>query len=133
MMVLAFIIGLVPSHDTDRSGAAVSSNGRVDMVDILDLILGSEAKQSGVTLESRIEGVVVKTPEDNAEIPVVPVPVMATVEGDGNDLVTFVANVEGDAAAFPGSVPGGSGQLWSGDVSSAALSFPWMEIGRAHV
>ena len=35
MMVLAFTIGLVPSHDTE-STAAVSSDGRIDMVDLLD-------------------------------------------------------------------------------------------------
>jgi len=131
MMMLAFIIGLVPSHDTDRSGAAVPSNGRVDMVDILDLILGSAAKQDGVTLESRVDGVVVKTPEDNAEIPAIPVPLQATVEGDGNDLVTFVANEANDRILLAVWRREGADDTvtlplrrWAGRAAQAELRYP---------
>lgn len=121
MMVLAFLIGLVPSHDTESTGAAGSSAGRIDMVDLLDKVLGYGVKQGeGVTLESRLDGVVIKTPVDNAVPPEIPVPLQAAVDGAGSELVTFVANEAEDAGAFP------EPNTWVGDVFSDPVSSPFL-------
>lgn len=100
MMVLAFVIGFVPSHDSENTGAAVSGK-RIEVVDLLDMILGQQCALQ-VTLSSRVEGVWVKTPIDNAQIPQIPVPVQANVTGTGaaGAEVTFVANVDGDPNSF---------------------------------
>lgn len=119
MLVLAFVIGLAPSHDAARSGAS-SGDGRIDMVELLGLILGDDKAIGDSTLVSPVNGVVVKTPEDNAETPEIPVPVQLSTAGEDIGLVTFVANSVPDDAAWDGP-----NQVWTGDVFSDALSFPY--------
>lgn len=114
LMVLGFLVGLVPSGARTEAGTA----DRVDMVDLLDLIMGVKGVGS-VTLSSPVEGVLVKTPDDNFVTPNIPVPVQANVTGDGSELVTFVANDAESTTAFPG------GKTWVGDdanVSEAVAS-----------
>jgi hypothetical protein len=121
-MVLAFVMGLVPSYDADSTRAASSTDGRVDMVDLLDMILGS--KQAGaITLQSGIEGVIVKTPVDNFQTPEIPVPLQAffnPAAPAGTD-VTFVANPVDDPTAFP------QANRWVGDAfTSVPVDFPFV-------
>lgn len=115
-MVIAFGIGLMPS--TIPNGTEAKDAGQVDMVDLLDMILGKQAE--GITLQSGIEGVIVKTPVDNAETPEIPVPVQAFVPGATSEKVTFVANVAGDDTAFP------QANRWAGDVFSSPVDFPFV-------
>lgn len=130
MMVIAFIIGFVPAHDTESTGAAGAS-GRVDMAKVLGQILGATCDLQ-VTLTSRVEDVIVKTPIDNAEVPQIPVPVQAAVSGTaaGGAQVTFVANVDGAADVFENTTDC-SGD-WLGDRAATSLdvtgavSSPWI-------
>ncbi|HPO17181.1 MAG TPA: hypothetical protein PLI09_27345 [Candidatus Hydrogenedentes bacterium] len=128
MMVFAFVIGFVPTHDSESTGAG--AGGRIAMVDLLDMILGQECDLQ-VVLSSRVEGVWVKTPIDNSAIPQIPVPVSAEVTGTGaaSADVTFVANVDGDPNTFV-SVDACAGE-WTGDQNATSLevtgpvTFPW--------
>lgn len=120
MLALAFVIGLVPSHDGSRTGAA-SGGDRVDMVELLGLILGDNKAIENGTLVSPVDGVIVKTPEDNASVPEIPVPVQLNTSGNDIGLVTFVANTDPDPTAW--SDP--AGLAWEGDIFSDALSFPY--------
>jgi hypothetical protein len=120
MLALAFVIGLVPSHDATRSGAA-NGGERVDMVELLGLILGDNKAIEGSTLVSPVDGVVVKTPEDNSSVPEIPVPVQLNTTGEDIGLVTFVANTDPDAVAWGDP----EGLVWEGDIFSDALSFPY--------
>ena len=129
MMVLAFIIGFVPSHDTESSGAAAPS-GRISMAKVLGEILGATCDLQ-VTLTSRVEGVIVKTPVDNAAVQI-PVPVQADVTGTGagGAEVTFVANIDGDPDVFI-STTDCTGE-WTGDPAATSLGVtgavtsPWI-------
>lgn len=129
MMVFAFVIGFVPTHDTESTGA--EAGGRIAMVDLLDMILGQQCDLQ-VTLSSRVEGVWVKTPIDNAQIPQIPVPVAAEVTGAGaaSADVTFVANVDGDPDVFV-SLDECAGE-WTGEPEATSLDItgpvtaPWI-------
>ena len=106
MMVLALAIGLVPSHTPDAARAADQS-GRVDMVDLLNQILGIQAVDE-VLLSSSLEGVTVRTPADNATTPPVIAPLQATLTGStGTETVHFVANTTDET---PWEAP----DLWNG-------------------
>lgn len=120
MLALAFVIGLVPAYDATRSGAATGGD-RVDMVELLGLILGDNKAIEGSTLVSPVDGVVVKTPEDNSSVPEIPVPVQLNTTGEDIGLVTFVANVDPDPVAWGDP----EGLVWEGDIFSDALSFPY--------
>jgi hypothetical protein len=89
------------------------------MVGLLDLVMGVKAVSS-VTLSSPVEGILVKTPDDNFVTPEIPVPIQASVTGDGSELVTFAANEEGSATAFPGN------SQWVGDVFSEPVASPFV-------
>jgi len=118
LMVLGFVVGLVPSHEGPGATGATASSDRIDMVDLIDLVLGVKGV-SGITLSSPVQGVLVKTPEDNFVTPEIPVPLQANVAGDGSELVTFVANPASSATAFP------SAGVWSGDVFSEPVALPF--------
>lgn len=118
LMVLGFLVGLAPSGRI-HTEAATAAGDSIDMVGLLDLVLGVKAVDS-VTVDSPVEGVLVKTPEDNFITPEIPVPVQASVVGDGSELVTFVANDKDSTTAFPG------GQTWSGDVFTEATPSPFV-------
>lgn len=95
MMVLALAIGLVPSRTPDSARAA--DQGRVDMVDLLNQILGIQAVDE-ILLSSSLEGVTVKTPSDNATTPPVIASVQATLTGGvGSETVHFVAYGDDEA------------------------------------
>lgn len=118
LMVLGFLVGLAPSGKI-QTEASTAAGDTIDMVGLLDLVLGVKGV-SGVTLSSPVEGVVVKTPEDNAEVPEIPVPVQANVVGDGSELVTFAANEAEDATAFPAA------NTWVGDVFTEPAPSPFV-------
>jgi hypothetical protein len=104
MVVLAFGIGLVPSHDADRTSAA-GSNGRIDFGQFLDMILLNEGGAladkgvSVITLDSTpfSTGDTILVPMSNeGEIDLM---LSASVPGSGNDTtVTYVANEADDEA-----------------------------------
>ncbi|MCF6285829.1 MAG: hypothetical protein L3K26_11615, partial [Candidatus Hydrogenedentes bacterium] len=122
MVVLAFVIGLVPSHDTASVRAAGDSD-RIDFGQFLDLILMNQVgtlddKGVGTTLGS--------LPYENGDTIIVPtsntgtidVMLSATVAGSGNDTtVTYVANdaTEGGAPWAPGVYTQGSNGIASAD------------------
>jgi len=115
-MVLAFMIGLVPSSDHGTEAAPGSDT--VDMQSLIDLMLNDSAKQVGVvTLDSDWAGFKVETPAGNTEQQDIVVPLTATA-GTG-DTVTFVANA-GDDVAFDGA-----SSTWTGDTYTDPLDAPW--------
>ncbi len=136
-MVLAFMIGLVPSYDTQDTGAEAET--RLDMVDLLDMVLGLKSVD-GVTVQSRVDKVVVKTPEDNADLLQleIPVPLQANVElsqGDEADrLVTFVVNADDET---PWGAVGWTGDVFTQEVSSPFVSAvdvsPFVQGGAGHI
>jgi hypothetical protein len=95
------------------------------MVDLLDMMLGVGAVEAGqggeITLSSNINNVEFRTPEDNAEAPVVPLPLTAQVPGATNETVTFGANAVGDVA-FPAA------NTWVAGVASDAVQFPFFSF-----
>lgn len=105
MMVMAFMVGLMPSHDAGPAGAA-SGDERINMVDLIDMMLGVKQIDE-VTVESGIPAHTIKVAPGAGEIPLA---VGATVEGDGSEEVTFVANEDveghwdGENATWTGSV-----------------------------
>lgn len=112
MMVLALGIGLVPSRSVDTAGAA-DQDGRIDMVDLLNQILGIQ-QVGEITLLSGLEGAIVKTPSDNAATPPIVVPVQAVLAGgDGTETVHF-------AAQTPDQTPWTEPDLWVGDDSQVS-------------
>jgi hypothetical protein len=122
-MVLALIVGFLPSESPLKTSSAGSGDGRVSMVNLVDMLLNPEAV-SGVTLASRVKAVVVKTPEDNVTPPPLPVPLTANLTGgSGSDTVTFVANRATDTGAFNPSQ-----SSWTGNVLSGPASFPWVGV-----
>lgn len=119
IMVLGFLVGLVPGNGV-RTDAATAGGDRIDMVGLLDLIMGSKAV-GNVTVSSPVSGVLVKTPDDNFVTPVIPVPLQGSVAGgNGSELITFVANKTNDAAAFPG------GNNWVGDAFTEPVASPYI-------
>lgn len=118
LMVLGFLVGLVPNSGVSTNADTAASD-QVDIVGLLDLIVGVKGV-SGVTLDSPVSGVVVITPEDNAQAPEIPVPLQAAVVGDGTELVTFAANIYDDATAFPAP------NNWVGDVFSDPVATPFV-------
>lgn len=118
LMVLGFLVGLVPNSGVSTNAATAGSD-QVDIVGLLDLIVGVKGV-SGVTLDSPVSGVVVLTPDDNFETPEIPVPLQATVVGDGTELVTFAANIYDSATAFPAA------NLWVGDAFSEPVASPFV-------
>ncbi len=112
MMVLALGIGLVPSCSVDTAGAA-DQDGRIDMVDLLNQVLGIQ-QVGEITLLSGLEGITVKTPPDNAATPAIAVPVQAVLAGgDGTETVHF-------AAQTPEQTPWTEPDLWVGDDSQVS-------------
>jgi uncharacterized repeat protein (TIGR02543 family) len=112
LMVMAFSIGLIPSHDADPTGAATGDE-RVNMVDLIDMMLGVKQVEE-VTLRPGIQARTIKVGPDTASIPM---PFEATVDGDGNELVTFVANSYGEFTI-------GDGQ-WLGNVFTEPIAAPY--------
>lgn len=133
MLVLAFMIGMVPGQNATTAVNAAGDS--VNMGALLDQILGSNVGDDSVAdkggsmskggsvaigIESVIEGIVVKTPEDNSQTPEIPVPLQASiVGGTGTEGITYVANLSNDGTAFPG--PG----VWSGDSFSGEFFSPF--------
>ena len=117
-MVLAFLYGAIPSYDSERTGAAVpGDDGRLDMVKLLDHILGIK-QVTDIALYSQLDGVVVKTPIDNAVVPPIAIPLNAAITGSGTELVTFVANAD-DEDAWTGDFG------WNGEVFTEPVAAPW--------
>ncbi len=112
LMVMAFSIGLIPSHDADPTGAATGDE-RVNMVDLIDMMLGVKQVEE-VTLRPGIQARTIKVGPDTESIPI---PFEATVDGDGNELVTFVANEYGEFTI-------GDGQ-WLGNVFTEPIAAPY--------
>jgi hypothetical protein len=71
MMVLAFVIGMVPSYKTLGANAASGSGGRVDMVDLLDAVLNLKAGDPVISIQvaEPRNGVTIKVPEDTVAAP----------------------------------------------------------------
>ena len=108
VLVLAFMLGLAPSHDAPDASAADS--GRISMVDLLAAagFGGGDSKLVGVTVDSPLDGKVVKVNADNPPA-TLPIPVSAD---SSTDAVQFGAQEEGDDLFNP------AGQEWSGTVTS---------------
>jgi len=123
LMVLGFLVGLVPSSSI-RTEAGTSSGDHIDMVGLLDLVMGggSSAKATGnVTVSSEIQGILIKTPSDNFQTPEIPVPVQGGIaNGNGSELLSFVANKENDATAFPRA------NRWKGSVYTEPVASPYI-------
>jgi hypothetical protein len=119
MMAMAFVIGLMPAHDGARLSAG--SGSAIDMADLLDMVLGLKGVGE-IVVTSPIDGVVVKTPEDNAvpEELEIAVPVTASYEGTGSEEFRFAASDLNNPDAFDGT-----NSTWSGNVISDAVSFPY--------
>ncbi len=84
MLVLAFMVGFVPSHDADQTGAS-SADGRVDMAGLLDMVLGDKAI-TGIVPVSPEKGLTFTTPVTNFQAPYIPVPLTSTASGVGGDV-----------------------------------------------
>lgn len=119
MMAMAFVIGLMPAHDGARLSAG--SGGSVDMADLLDMVLGMKGVGE-IVVTSPVSGVVVKTPEDNADLDAleIAVPVTASFEGTGSEEFRFGASDLDDPNAF---IP--ENGAWVGTVISDAVQFPF--------
>jgi hypothetical protein len=119
MMAMAFVIGLMPAHDGARLSAGSGSS--IDMADLLDMVLGLKGVNE-IVVTSPIDGVVVKTPEDNAvpEELEIAVPVTASFDGTGSEVFRFGASDLSDPNVFDGA-----NSLWLGDVISDEVSFPF--------
>ena len=84
MLVLAFMVGFIPSHDANPTGAA-GSDGRVDMAGLLDMILGDKAI-TAIVPASPVGGLTFTTPVTNYEQPYIPVPLLSVATGSGSDV-----------------------------------------------
>lgn len=113
VLALAFLIGVMPGSENARLGA--NSDDQVDMAALLDLML---AQDKGIDLgvQSSIDAVVVKTPEDNFQTPIIPVPVAAT-GADNSESIRFVALGVNNEAVWAGSDPMSASGQWTGDSS----------------
>lgn len=124
MMVFTLAIGLAPSGNSPGAGAA-DAEGRLDMVDLLDMMLGvgGAGQVAQFSVASQVNNVTFRTPEDNAETPIVPLPLSASAPGAGDDTITFVAN-DADPATNPSEIFPEEG-VWQGDVFSPAVQSPF--------
>ncbi len=128
MMVLALGIGLVPSRPVDTAGAADQS-GRIDMVDLLNQILGIQ-QVGDITLLSALEGATVKTPSDNAATPPIIIPVQAALAGgDGTETVHFAAQTTDQSPWTPPDLWVGDDSQVSGVVGAAEGYAGLLDIG----
>ena len=122
-VVLSVVAGMWPAQQAETTNAA--SDGRVDMATLLGLIMGPD--QAGdIVLSSpqNLDGVVVKTPIDNAQVPEIPVAVQATVpDAQPADEVTFAAYEAGET---PSPWDAGA-QTWTGNVFSTPAQAPFID------
>ncbi len=111
MLVLAFLVGFLPSYDTGRTGA--DKAGRVDMAGLLDMILDNGDKAiDTINPNSGFDGFTVKTSTQNVIDPYLFVPVTSATTGTGGELVYYTAN---PSAANPFGVDAGGKPFWTGD------------------
>jgi hypothetical protein len=115
MLALAFLIGLMPGSEDARIGA--NSDDQVNMGALLDLMLSE--KGADLAVDSSIDAVVVKTPEDNFQTPTIPVPVQA-IGADVSESIRFVALDVNNEAVWAGSDPMSVSGQWTGDGSVAS-------------
>ncbi|NIA14014.1 MAG: hypothetical protein GWP08_08030, partial [Nitrospiraceae bacterium] len=108
MMVLAFLIGLVPSETTLGADAASSSGGRLEMADILAAALGLKAGDppTAIDVAAPANGTEVKVPADSVAA----------------YLSLKASAVGGDPAPVRYGVDGAftAANTWEGDVYSPA-------------
>ena len=95
MLVLAFMVGFVPSHDADQTGAT-ASDGRVDMAGLLDMVLGDKAI-TAIVPASPAKGLTFTTPVTNYQQPYIPVSLTSAATGTGGDVFYVIdpANATG--------------------------------------
>lgn len=98
MLVLAFMVGFMPSHDAETTGAA-GGDGRVDMAGLLDMIVGGEKAITEITPLSKLKGVTVMTPQANAGTPYMPLSLRANAPGAADEDVFYTVNSEAEVAA----------------------------------
>lgn len=115
MMVLACLVGLVPTQDPASIGAG-SETGRLDVKEILDQLLGNKLTGEMVVNSPLMDTTTLIVDPNNpyAQVPVALGPEATAEDGD---LVTFVANPT-NAAAF-------AGDGWTGDVFTLPVPAPF--------
>ena len=92
MLVLAFLVGFLPSYDTGRTGA--DKAGRVDMAGLLDMILDNGDKAiDTINPNSGFDGFTVKTSTQNVIDPYLFVPVTSATTGTGGELGEHLAGL----------------------------------------
>ncbi len=122
MLVLAFMVGFVPSHDAALTGAS-GSDGRVDMAGLLDMVLGDKAITT-IVPASPVAGLTYVLPATTSltGTPYIPVALTATAPG----------SVPGDVAYYvidPRDTPGfhtdlGGRAYWGGQTDQYAGPAP---------
>lgn len=104
MMSLAFLIGLVPTHNASDVTAASDGNGRVDMVDLLNAVLNLKAAATSVSVTEPPTGTVFVIPTNS-----------------------FLANINVGAEALDaGSLPGDAGPIIFGADGATVSEGDWL-------
>ncbi len=122
MLVLAFMVGFVPSHDAELTGAS-SSDGRVDMAGLLDMVLGDKAAITSIVPSSSANGLLFVTPITNFETPYIPVGLTSTTVGaDGSMYYVIDPFDPANPTVNPNfRLDGGGFAYWAGLPELAAI------------